>query len=328
MNTLPSMLPGSRLACAAALGLAFATASAAPPTRSTVTSPPPALNSNLIVDGNGVQIGGRLATFGTTAGIVSTAMVPLTPIQRAKRVPQACHFTNSFTIKNAGGRAADGVDIDVWVDQPQGPQVGKIASNGFGNPSLAPGASYTWNWAFDVSPGSYVYHLVVDRKHLNRQFAVNLVASCGFGTVPQMRAPAAQIPAPGAGGIAPSGGIGIARPRPHEFMLVSGVAGESKDPGHRGWIDLLSVSWQDRAANGGDGRCRPVSVTATMYVEKASPQLASLTVSGSPNQVTIDGPGGRRTLGNAVVSSVAPAGGGVGDKLPRESVSLSGSYCP
>jgi type VI protein secretion system component Hcp len=301
---------------------------AAPSPGAAVTHTPSTLNADLVVDGNGVLIGGRFAKFGTTAGIVSTSMVPLTPIQRAKRVPQACHFTGSFTMKNIGGRGADGVDVDVWVDQPQGPQVGKIWSSGFGNPPLAPGASYSWYPAFDLQPGSYVYHLVVDRKHLNRQFAVNLVASCGFGEAPQMNAPA-LAPAQGAGGVAPAGGIGIARARPHAFMLVAGVPGESKDPGHQNWIDLLSVSWRETGAAGGaGGRCRPVSVSATKHMDKSSPQLANLAVSGTQKEVTIDGPDGRRTLQNASFSSVAAAGGALGDNLPRESVTLVGNYCP
>ncbi|MGA7986192.1 MAG: type VI secretion system tube protein Hcp, partial [Burkholderiales bacterium] len=266
--------------------------------------------------------------FGTTTGIVSTAMAQLAPAQRGRERVPSCSFNGSFTIRNAGGGAAPAVDVYTWLEQPQGPQVGKISDQGYGNPALAPGGRQTWSFGFTLAQGSYVLHLVIDPKHLNKQNTVNLKASCGYGGISQMRAPAAQIAAPGAGGIAPSGGIGIARARTHEFMLVAGVAGESKDPGHLGWIDLLSVSWQDRAASGGDGRCRPVSVRATMHVNKASPQLAGLAASGSPNQVTIDGPGGRRTLRSAIISSVAPAGGDLGDKLPREAVSLSGSYCP
>ena len=168
---------------------------------------------------------------------------------------------------------------------------------------------------------------MIDPKHLNKQYAVNLKASCGYGGVPQMHAPA-LVPAPGAGGVAPSGGIGIARARPHEFMLVAGVPGESKDPGHRNWIDLLSASWRETDATGRTGgRCRQVSIGVIKHMDHASPQLANLAATGSRRDITIDGPLGRKTLRNAMFSSVAPAAGGLADNLPRESLSIVGSDC-
>jgi hypothetical protein len=63
-----------------------------------------------------------------------------------------------------------------------------------------------------------VFHVVIDPKRLNRQYTVNLNASCGLGTIPQMRAPSALAPAgtgiggtPAGTGIqaAPHTGIGI-----------------------------------------------------------------------------------------------------------------------
>jgi len=190
-----------------------------------VTHTPAQLNAKLVVEGNGVQIGGRLARFGTVAGIVSSAMAQATPAQRARlgsRV-QACSFNASFTMKNVGGLRSDAVDVSTWLTQPRGPQVGKIADQGYGNPALAPGGTQTWSTAFTLVPGSYVFHLVIGPRHLNRRYAVALKASCGFGGVPQMQAPKALgvgpqplhapsgIPPSGGIGIAPSGGIGIAR---------------------------------------------------------------------------------------------------------------------
>jgi hypothetical protein len=244
----------TRCALSTALALAFSAASAAPlgerapaarpamsaplPPGAAVIHTPAALNANLVVQGNGVQIDGRLAAFGTTTGIVSTVMVQPTPAQRARlgSRAQACSFTASFTMKNAGGMRSDAVDVHTWLRQPRGPQVGKIADQVYGNPALAPGGIQTWSTMFTLEPGSYVFHLVIDPQHLNRRYAVALKANCGFGGVPQMRAPKALgvgpqplhapsgIPPSGGIGIVPSGGIGIARgPVPQTVKVGPGT---------------------------------------------------------------------------------------------------------
>jgi hypothetical protein len=193
-----------------------ATHAPAPP-GTTVTHTPAEVNAKLVVDGYGVQIGGRLARFGTTAGIVSTAMAQPTPAQRARlgSRAQACSFNASFTIKNVGGLRSDAVDVSTWLRQPHGPQIGKIADQGYGNPALAPGGTQTWYTAFTLVPGSYVFHLVIDPQHPKRRYAVALKASCGFGGVPQMRAPKAlgigPQPLHAPSGIPPSGGSGPLR---------------------------------------------------------------------------------------------------------------------
>jgi hypothetical protein len=279
---------------------------------------PITLRADLVVENNGVYIGGRLATFGTTTSVVSTAMAQPSPAQRGRERVQSCSFNGSFTIRNAGGRQSDAVDVYTWLEQPQGPQVGKISDQGYGNPALAPGGSQTWSFGFTLMQGSYVFHLVIDPKHLNK-------ASCGYGGISQMRAPNALAPAPAGGGIAPSGGIGIARAGARSFMQVEGVAGESGDLAHRGWIELLSASWRDEGPDGGRAGCRRIRFAAAKLVDKSSGQLAGLAVSVRPTAITVDGPGGRRTLQRAMITSVTPAGGG---DRPQESLSATGSYCP
>lgn len=309
---------GTRAPATRSLAPAAAPGSAAAPT-------PAALRADLEVENNAVTIGGRSVTFGTTTGIVSTAMAQPTPAQRGRERVPSCSFNGSFTIRNAGGGPAPAVDVYTWLEQPQGPQVGKIADQGYGNPALAPGGRQTWSFGFTVAQGSYVLHLVIDPKHLNKQNAVNLKASCGYGGISQMRAPAALAPVQGAGGVAPSGGIGIARTGMRSFMQVEGVTGESNDLAHRGWIELLSASWRDEGPDGSRAGCQRIRFAAAKLVDKSSAQLAGLAVSGRPTAITVDGPGGRRTLQRAMITSVTPSGGG---ERPQESVSATGSYCP
>ena len=86
---------------------------------------------------------------------------------------------------------AGAVDVYTWFEQPQGPQVGKISDQGYGNPALAPGGRQTWTFRATLAQGSYVLHLVIDPKHLNKQYAVNLKPSCGYGGIRRcaLRAP-------------------------------------------------------------------------------------------------------------------------------------------
>jgi hypothetical protein len=324
---------GISTALAAPIGMRAPVGTQAPATRSlapaaapgTAAAPTPAaLRADLVVENNGVYIGGRLATFGGTTGIVSTAMAQPAPAQRGRERVPSCSFSGSFTIGNAGGGPAGAVDVYTWLEQPQGPQVGKISNQGYGNPALAPGGRQTWSFGFTVAQGSYVLHLVIDPKHLNKQNAVNLKASCGYGGISQMRAPAALAPAHLSGGVAPSGGIGIARTGMRSFRLVEGVAGESGDLAHRGWIELLSASWRNEGPDGSRAGCQRIRFVGAKLVDKSSPQLAGLAVSGRPTAITVDGPGGRRTLQRAMITSVTPSGGG---NRPQESLSATGSSC-
>jgi type VI protein secretion system component Hcp len=54
------------------------------------------------------------------------------------------------------------------------------------------------------------------------------------------------------------------------FLKVSGVAGDSKDMNHKGWIDVLSFSWAGRAPANGSG---PGSLTIVMRTGKSSSSL-------------------------------------------------------
>ncbi|MGA8006546.1 MAG: type VI secretion system tube protein Hcp, partial [Burkholderiales bacterium] len=295
-----------------------------------VTPTPAALQPDLVVQNGGVYLnGGRLLTFGSTAQITSTAIAPSGPKKTPPRVP-SCTFDGSFTIRNAGGGPAPAVDVYTWFEQPQGPQVGKMLDVGYGNPALAPGGTQMWSFRATLMQGAYVFHLVIDPKRLNKQYALNLMLSCRSGGIAQMQAPNALHPGPQPlaappSGIAPSGGIGIARMGAHSFMQVEGVAGESNDLAHRGWIELLSASWRDEGADGSRSGCQRIRFAAAKLVDKSSAQLAGLAVSGRPTAITVDGPGGRRTLQRAMITSVTPSGGG---ERPQESVSATGSYCP
>ena len=122
-------------------------------------------------------------------------------------------------------------------------------------------------------------------------------------------------------------GIGAARPAPQAFMEIAGVAGASQDPAHRGWIELLTASLQDRGMDPAS-RCQRLALSATKLVDSASPQLASLAASHRPADVTVDGPAGRRTLRGAVIESVAQLGAAMGANAPaHESISVLGLEC-
>jgi hypothetical protein len=123
-------------------------------------------------------------------------------------------------------------------------------------------------------------------------------------------------------------GIGAARPAPQAYMEIAGVAGRSQDAAHRGWIELLSATLQDRGVDPAGSGCRQLALSATKIVDSASPQLASLAASHRLADVTIDGSAGRRTLRRAVIESVAQLGTAVGANAPaHESVSVLGLEC-
>jgi type VI secretion system secreted protein Hcp len=54
------------------------------------------------------------------------------------------------------------------------------------------------------------------------------------------------------------------------FLKVSGIAGDSKDANHKGWIDVLGFSWSGRAPASGSG---PGSLTVVTRAGKASAGL-------------------------------------------------------
>jgi type VI protein secretion system component Hcp len=120
----------------------------------------------------------------------------------------------------------------------------------------------------------------------------------------------------------------------HPFIRVSGVSGDSKDNGHEGWIDLLTMQYQEShgsgsgvAPSGGRG-CREVKLSVTKLMDKTSSQLANLMTLGRSVDVTIDGIEGRQELRQAIFTSVVPLGGHGSDVgTPQESISLRGTYC-
>ncbi|MGE5824411.1 MAG: type VI secretion system tube protein Hcp, partial [Bacteroidota bacterium] len=120
---------------------------------------------------------------------------------------------------------------------------------------------------------------------------------------------------------------GAAHPAPQAFMEIVGVAGASQDPAHRGWIELLTASLQDRGADPAATGCRRLGLSATKLVDSASPQLASLAASHRTEDVTLDGLTGRRTLRGAVIESVTQLGATVGGAPAHESLSVVGLEC-
>ena len=120
----------------------------------------------------------------------------------------------------------------------------------------------------------------------------------------------------------------------HPFIRVSGVSGDSKDNGHEGWIDLLTLQYQESHGSGsgvapsGGRRCREVNLSVTKLMDKTSSQLANLMTSGRSVDVTIDSIEGRQELRQAIFTSVVPLGGHGSDVgTPQESISLRGTYC-
>jgi type VI secretion system secreted protein Hcp len=100
-------------------------------------------------------------------------------------------------------------------------------------------------------------------------------------------------------------------PDPADFLVVStpsdirasfdGVAGESADTKHPGWIDLISLDWGvARKGSGRKARAVPEDLTISYHYEKASPKLLEAVLKGKVfNKVSID------------VSRVAGGGGTV-----------------
>lgn len=120
----------------------------------------------------------------------------------------------------------------------------------------------------------------------------------------------------------------------HPFIRVAGVSGESKDVGHEGWIELLTMQWQDHkmigsgVARSGGPACREVMLSATKFVDKTSPHLRELMTLGRSVDVTVDSLVGRQELRQAIFSSVVPVGGRDSDVgHPKESISLQGLDC-
>jgi hypothetical protein len=168
-----------------------------------VAHAPIARNPDIVADGGGVHIGSAFVAFNSTAAINSTTIIPQPRPPRPERTPsEVCRFIGSFTLRNVGSGSPSDVgvynfDVYTWVEQPQGPQVGKMADTGYAIPDMKPGTTYSQNFSFDVKPGLYVFYLSIDPYHKlkqatpgTKQYRVQLRTSCGIGAIRQMHTPA------------------------------------------------------------------------------------------------------------------------------------------
>ena len=116
------------------------------------------------------------------------------------------------------------------------------------------------------------------------------------------------------------------------FMKIEGIAGESKDAGHPGWIEIRSFSFgtTNAASAGGSGR-GPGRVSIVKEVDKASPllkqkcatdqhlpevTLAMRKAGGDPSASAYL----TYVLHDAIVSSCSMSGGG---ERPQETLSIN-----
>jgi type VI secretion system secreted protein Hcp len=122
------------------------------------------------------------------------------------------------------------------------------------------------------------------------------------------------------------------------FLKIDGIPGESRDPKHKGEIELESFSWgvaqtgsPGAGGGGGAGKVQVHDFHFVMTVNKASPKLFLACASGQHiKQATFVG----RKAGKGqqefllykftdVLISSYQTGGGSGETLPMDQVSLS-----
>jgi len=124
------------------------------------------------------------------------------------------------------------------------------------------------------------------------------------------------------------------------FLKIDGIDGESTDDRHKGEIDIQSFSWgmsnSASFSSGGGGGAGKVSLQDfhfTRRIDKASPKLMLACATGNhiPSAVLVCRKAGgtgepveyyKITMIDILVSSVI-SGGGSGDVVPVESVSLN-----
>lgn len=125
------------------------------------------------------------------------------------------------------------------------------------------------------------------------------------------------------------------------FIKFDGIDGEAKDKDHKGWSDILSMSWGlHKAGAGATGQTRRrgvvtvEDVVCTKEYDKSSPKLAEAVCVGKIfpkveiHNTTTYGEGNRTTflkyeLKNVMVSSHNVAAAGGGDAVPTETMSLN-----
>jgi type VI secretion system secreted protein Hcp len=122
------------------------------------------------------------------------------------------------------------------------------------------------------------------------------------------------------------------------FLLIDGVAGESQDAKHKGWIDVLSWSWGETnpgphggGGGGGAGKVQFQDFSFATHVSKASPALFLACATGQhfkEAKLAARKAGKAQqefltwTFSDVLVSSYQTNGAG-GDDAPVDSVSLS-----
>jgi type VI secretion system secreted protein Hcp len=123
------------------------------------------------------------------------------------------------------------------------------------------------------------------------------------------------------------------------YMKIDGIAGESKDPAHMGWIAVDSYQFdQIRSAasrsgsGGGAGKVNLSDLTITKFVDQSSPKLFEAVSRGKHIQqvvlevrkTTQDKSGQPYlvvTLHDVLITSVRPSGSG--DENPKESITFN-----
>jgi type VI secretion system secreted protein Hcp len=112
------------------------------------------------------------------------------------------------------------------------------------------------------------------------------------------------------------------------FIKIDSVPGESTSPAHTGWIELTSFSWGVAPGSGGGAaRCAGHAFVITKLIDKASPRLTQMALTGNhiPN-LTLDIAGERHLLQDVMISSVRPQGS-MGDGKVRETINFSFAKC-
>jgi len=124
------------------------------------------------------------------------------------------------------------------------------------------------------------------------------------------------------------------------FIKFDGVDGECNDKDHKGWVDLLSMSWGAHKAGGGatgQTRRRGVAtvedIIVTKEFDKSTPKLAEAVLSGKVfpkvevhNTATYGD--ARATFlkwefKNAIVTSFNTSAAGAGDAVPVDNFSIN-----
>jgi type VI secretion system secreted protein Hcp len=120
------------------------------------------------------------------------------------------------------------------------------------------------------------------------------------------------------------------------YLKIGDIKGESKDPAHKEWIDILSWDWALNVlptvgGGGATGKVEATELVVEKRVDSASPQLMRLLAGGEPVdevqlEIVLDKAGRsllRVTLGDALVTGVAISReGGLGGSGERELVRI------